>query len=208
MKIQHRQMVHPDICKIKNCEKKYKARGFCATHHTQWRSHGKILERTRFTPNEIIDKGDYYEMTLYSGLGEQQEIARTLFSKRHLGKVSQYKWGLASTGYAMTGKNSFKLHQLILGKKQGLVTDHINRKRLDNRDENLRFATQRQNALNRGLQKNNKSGVAGVYWNGEFWIAQGNINRKTIYLGCSKDKNITIKLRQNYELQTKYNNSL
>ena len=42
--------------------------------------------------------------------------------------------------------------------------DHINRNRLDNRIENLREASARTNALNRGMRKDNKSGFTGVHF--------------------------------------------
>jgi hypothetical protein len=40
------------------------------------------------------------------------------------------------------------LHQVICGKKKGLVIDHINQNSLDNRKENLRNVTHRDNLLN------------------------------------------------------------
>lgn len=42
--------------------------------------------------------------------------------------------------------------------------DHINRVKTDNRISNLRAATRYENVVNRGLQKNNKSGCSGVRW--------------------------------------------
>jgi len=41
--------------------------------------------------------------------------------------------------------------------------DHINRNRIDNRIENLRCATRRENALNT-RKKSNKTGLHNVYW--------------------------------------------
>ena len=44
----------------------------------------------------------------------------------------------------------------------GLVVDHINGDTTDDRIENLRLATHRQNACNRKVHTNNKSGYKGV----------------------------------------------
>lgn len=47
--------------------------------------------------------------------------------------------------------------------------DHINGDRSDNRLANLREATASQNQRNAKMQRNNTSGVTGVYW----WAARG-----------------------------------
>jgi hypothetical protein len=47
--------------------------------------------------------------------------------------------------------------------KKGYKVDHINRKKTDNRPCNLRESTDSQNASNRSLHENNKSGAKGVF---------------------------------------------
>ena len=48
------------------------------------------------------------------------------------------------------GKRGMRLHTFIIGKPpDGLVIDHINGNGLDNRRENLRFVTPKENARNR-----------------------------------------------------------
>lgn len=145
--------------------------------------------RNRQTLNEIIDKGTHYEMVLYSV--KYQEKARTLFSKQHLKKVKQHKWCLMNNGYCITTIGKIvSLHHFILGKpSKGYVTDHKNRNKLDNRDNNIHFVTHSQNTINREIQKNNTSGVKGVHWNKleKKWSARIKIKGKWKYLGYFKD---------------------
>ena len=68
--------------------------------------------------------------------------------------------------------------------------DHLNHIRDDNRLINLREATYQDNAKNRALNKNNKSGVCGVSWyktKGK-WVAQISDKEKKINLGYFIDK--------------------
>lgn len=78
------------------------------------------------------------------------------------------------------------LHRLILGKpSKGMVTDHINHNGLDNRKENLRFATRGQNQQNRRAGKNSSSQYLGVSWinQHQLWQAMIRHNGKRYYLG-------------------------
>lgn len=89
-------------------------------------------------------------------------------------KVSKYKWHLSDTGYAVWRglvngtRKTVRMHRLIADTPEGLVTDHINRNRLDNRKHNLRIVTQRENLQNRDhgkgywYQKQNKNWVVEI----------------------------------------------
>ena len=62
---------------------------------------------------------------------------------------------------SVKGKHQ-RLHRKLMNNPEGLVVDHINRKSFDNRRENLRIVTQKQNLRNRSIGKNNKTGHTGV----------------------------------------------
>lgn len=65
-------------------------------------------------------------------------------------KVMAYKWHLSDSGYAVnrTRGKTVRMHRLVNGTPEGMVTDHINRNPLDNRKANLRSCTQKVNAMN------------------------------------------------------------
>lgn len=90
----------------------------------------------------------------------------------------------ARTG-AVTGRRGpVFMHNMILGNPPGR-TDHRNRNGLDNRRENLRTCTQRQNVANT-VRARVKSPFRGVTIRGggvHCWRAQIESNGKSIYLG-------------------------
>jgi hypothetical protein len=90
--------------------------------------------------------------------------------------VAKHIWHIDDLGYARckNRKVSFRLHTLIAGKpEKGMVIDHINQNRLDNRKANLRIITRRENQYNSGLWRHNTSGHKGVSWSEERqrWVA-------------------------------------
>lgn len=117
-------------------------------------------------------------------------------------KVSKYTWYLDKDGYAIAvpwidnKSNNIKMHQIIAGREKGLVIDHINHDKLDNRKENLRHITRQANAMHMKKQR-------GIYWNEKrkTYIVQIRINAKTIHLGCRKNKEDAIKLRKEAEIK-------
>jgi len=114
--------------------------------------------------------------------------------------LSQWNWYLSEAGYAhrnqhiRLGKNKYasktvRMHRAINDTPDGLVTDHINRNKLDNRRCNLRTATKSLNSINRSVPANNRSGHKGVYWDSwsKKWRAEIKLNYKKISLGRFSD---------------------
>ncbi len=73
-----------------------------------------------------------------------------------------YRWYSTTKGYAQSSTPPYRhkrMHRIILSRVLGRElninehVDHINRDRADNRRENLRVATNRQNCLNRETNK-------------------------------------------------------
>lgn len=82
----------------------------------------------------------------------------------------------------------FMAHRLIFMMFHGYLPmeiDHIDCNQQNNQIENLRAANRSQNSCNRGLMKNNTSGVKGVSWNknSKKWEASCQIQKKQHKLG-------------------------
>jgi hypothetical protein len=73
---------------------------------------------------------------------------------------------------------------------EGMFVDHINRKQLDNRRENLRLCSKADNLRNSGKQKNNKSGYIGVSYHkkAKKWQVTIGYKGKYNYLGIFNNR--------------------
>lgn len=67
--------------------------------------------------------------------------------------------------------------------------DHINGIKRDNRDENLRLATDSQNGANRKISSHNTTGYKGVKWRDDYqsYYAYIKVNDKWLHLGAFDD---------------------
>ena len=108
-------------------------------------------------------------------------------------RLSGYTWSY-SNGYAVSGTrgNLVYMHQLIIDAADGMIVDHVNGNRLDNRESNLRAASYSQNQANRERSYKNQSGYKGVWLNkrAKRWQAEICVQGKRIHLGyfdCAED---------------------
>lgn len=152
------------LCKIDRCYKKHHGHGYCDNHLKQFKKYGYVPHRTIHTPNKFIVDGDFCKIIIYNNKG--QSFTYTVIDIKNIQKCKKYKWGLCGDGYiqaSIKGTNKkIKLHQLILNTPKGMVSNHIDRNKLNNCEYNLRIATYLENILNRSIQKNNTSGYIGV----------------------------------------------
>jgi hypothetical protein len=83
--------------------------------------------------------------------------------KKYVGDIIGLRISMGNYPNIVIGKKRLKctaLSRFIMNPPKGMVVDHINGDRLDNRRENLRIVTYRQNSLNRKARNN--TGLAGV----------------------------------------------
>lgn len=153
-----------------------------------------------------------YDLSGEYGIGYTKN-GEFLFDLEDYDKIKDFCWNIGTDGYVETKfkKEEITLHRLVLGicgkeEYENIDVDHIHGResRHDNRKSNLRLATRTQNNMNKGLQRNNTSGVTGVYYdeNASLWVAQMGLNGRNIHLGRYQLKEDAVKARK--EAEEKY----
>ena len=140
------------------------------------------------------------EMFQDSGLQSQQHNANC-WNGRNAGKRA---FNAINKGYGYSGifKKKFAAHRVAWALHHGAwpeeEIDHINGNRLDNRIENLRSVTKKENALNKRIRPSNTSGVTGVHYftrKGK-WTAYINIGGRRINTGYFVNKSDAVAARK------------
>ena len=153
-------------------------------------------------------KYNNYDLSGEYGIGWTSNTQKEFyFDLEDYNLIKNYCWSeqVASSGYGSLVawdsdvKKVIKMSYLLGFKKY----DHINRNPLDNRKENFREASQKENARNRSKPKNNKSGIIGVHWYSKIgkWRAQIGMNGKRVCIGDFQNKDDAIVARLKAELE-------
>lgn len=196
-------------------------------HHAQWlcecscEEHNKVIVKGAYLKNgktqscgcirkestiefnrNTKKKYNKYDLSGGYGIGWTSNTNKEFyFDLDDYNKIKDYCWNehIKTNGYHMLDtydKNSDKTINManLLGFKG---YDHKNRNPLDNRKENLRPATQHENVMNKGIQRNNISGITGVGWVKRLqkWRARIAYDEKEIYLGVFENKEDAIRAR-------------
>jgi hypothetical protein len=96
-------------------------------------------------------------------------------------------------GWNPNEQKNITMHQLLGYKNY----DHIDRNELNNRKNNLRQCTTRDNCRNKSIRTNNSSGIIGVHWakKSNQWRAQIGVDGKILHLGYFINKDDAIRTR-------------
>jgi hypothetical protein len=162
----------------------------------------------------------YYEQSYYiiKLTKDKWMIAEDCQKTRKL--LKKYCWNVGTDGYAHTrvDKSAKSWHQLFFNYECGLVSDHINNKKFDNRIDNIRIVTARENSRNKTVRSDNTSGKQGVYQSLDkrtglhYWMVEirdNNIKKIQKYfsikkLGNEEAKRQAIECRKSLEIQFGY----
>lgn len=197
-------------CKC-DCGNEIIVRSYCLTsNHTK--SCGCLQKETA---SECQKKYNTYNLSGEYGVGYTSKGEKFYFDLEDYDIIKDYCWCIDQYGYVRgnTKTSKIKMHRLITGCIEGMVVDHINHNKTDNRKTNLRICTQQKNNMNRSIVSQNTSGVTGVFWNknNDKWGANIGLNGKTIYLGIYDNFEDAVEARMKAEKkyfgEYSYNNS-
>ena len=160
-----------------------------------------IKNYTQRTKNEIIIKDNYALIVLCD-----KELSRKCVVKIDIDDVDKcksLKWSHHNGNYVTNSTLNILLHRFIMDCPEGLIIDHINNNRLDNRKSNLRIVTDTENSINHKLRQDNKSGITGVNWYkpGRKWRARVYKNGITVSLEYFLDLEEAKKARELAEIE-------
>lgn len=131
---------------------------------------------TQYSPNDYeIINNDTVKLFLRNSKNETNGF--TLIDKSELSKILKYKWRIGTGNYIIGGPdNKIRLHRFIMNCSDNMDIDHLNHNTFDNRKNNLKIVTHKENCNNRrlsskmrysGLKKNdiaNGDGIRVSFW--------------------------------------------
>lgn len=170
-------------CECGVCNKSY---NFNKLKRGEIKSCGHLVYQhgRQYKSNIIITKEDYGIIVTSDGSNFYFDLEDEHLLKNKYWYKDDY--GYLTHCFVKDGKNNYiRFHRLVMNAKQWEYVDHISREKNDNRKNNLRICTHRENDINKGITKRNTSGVIGVNWNKEKnkWRASITEHKKTIFLG-------------------------
>lgn len=157
---------------MNQCGKPYKGHSLCSMHLERVNRGVSLNGFNKTSPNEIRVGTEYAEMDLYGN--DNAVRATTIFDLEDMKRISAFRWG-AGAGYVRRKNpnappSGILLHRWLMEPvPKGLVIDHLNRDKLDNRKKNLRVVTVQENTWNKG-------GNPGIRMKNGTWLAK--IERK------------------------------
>lgn len=140
--------------------------------------------------NKYVTVGNSTGLVLTSKEGYVKGMA--VIDTEDLDLVNSCRWFADRNGYIKNSVDVYMSRVLMseaLNSKTHLTVDHKDHNRFNNRKENLRVCTQRQNMANMVLPKDNTSGYKGVHYdkNRKKYQASIGVNGKKKYLGRFND---------------------
>src|SRR5512145_1943639 len=121
----------------------------------------------------LVDDEDFVRLSAFKWCAYWESHTKSYYARRNSPTVN----GKRGTIY---------MHREIINTPKDSIIDHVNHDTLDNRHENIRICTERQNRYNQSLRCDNTSGFKGVVWHKRYekWYTMISVNGKRKHIGC------------------------
>lgn len=164
------------------------------------RSCGCLLKEAQSNNGKLRKLYNNYDLSGEYGIGYTTNGDVFWFDLEDYDKIKNFCW-YYSCGYLRTNlydetnkkQYSIKFHEFIMDFPKEFNVDHIihpsnQANKFDNRKSNLRLVDDSENQMNKSIQRNNTTGVVGVYFNKRknMWNAKISYRKKVIDLGMFK----------------------
>ncbi|MGL5330687.1 MAG: HNH endonuclease [Peptostreptococcaceae bacterium] len=167
--------------------------------------------KTKKINNEYVVYDTYFELIIHSEkfggykfLLDLEDYDVTLSQNWCLVKIRSGEANRFYVGGRENGK-TILLHRILTNCPKCMVVDHIDGDVFNNRRNNLRICTNKENIRKRGMSNNNTSGYKGVLWypynNYNKWKAYIKVNNKMVNLGYYSDIKDAVLARREAELR-------
>lgn len=146
-------------------------------------------------------KFNRYDLSNDFGIGYTDKDEPFYFDLDDYKLIKNYCWCYSDKGYVVTHSDCgirTSMHRMVMHVTDPYIQiDHIYHINHDNRKSELRLADNSKNQMNKSIQKNNSSGVTGVYLHkpSNKWVARVNINEKETHLGSFDNFNDAVEAR-------------
>jgi len=169
----------------------------CNRHRLQLSKNG-VFSLTRNDPHTVIKEDKNIVIFKVESKWSNKNPRYVTISKSDKNKVFKKHWihyGL----YIATGSNKDRtfLHHYIIGRKKGLVVDHIDNDKDNNTRKNLRFATYSENNVNRkeisgvAFDKKNNKWCSSIEKGGKkYWLGRFKTKEEAILARIDKQKEL------------------
>lgn len=135
----------------------------------------RIMKIIKLTQNQvaIVDDEDFERLSAHKWRAQLDPCSGSYYALRSLPRDNNGRRG------------RIYMHREVMNAKPGEFVDHVHHNTLDQRKENLRICTPRQNSANKRLALSNSSGYKGVMLNKRCgrWYAQLKVNGRGKHLG-------------------------
>lgn len=158
----------------------------CGKHYAQYSTYHKFLDNdqtTQYDHNKYEITSDGVWIFCYNR--KKELTGKFIIDKEDFEEVIKRKWRFTRGNYCTGNTKVIQIHTFLMNPDDNQVVDHINGDRTDNRRCNLRVTTQAKNCINKTLQSNNTSGIAGVSWDKdrEKWAPEIAMGKRKCHLG-------------------------